>query len=343
MKKRGVLLVVLSAVFLAWNISLSSTRRILIGTFSIVNKEDIVLKVGCPGKVEPKVQETVRSEVDGKKMATLVQVGDFVKKGQKLMEISGSQIKIELTQKRTAVRNAKTDMLKAKRDWQLEKTLYKEQAVPKRDVEAAQQTYERSLQNYNILQQELELLEKRAKGVNVLASMDGMVIKNFVENEDYISSGKELFKLAQMGEFIVRGNIDELDIAQVKVGQEAVIRCDAFPDVLLDGQVHHIAAQAAEGAFAEIEVIIEVTNKKNVALKPNLSAEVSIIVGRLSQALVIPSRAVRNDEKGPFVIVSRTGGWLKKQPVKVTKVSLDQAIIADGLEAGQSILVPKDE
>jgi HlyD family secretion protein len=340
---RGAMLAMACVFFLSWNIALSTQRKNLSGTLLPVKKEDVILKVSCPGRIEPKHQDTIRAEVDGQKKNTLVQAGDTVKKGQKLLEISDSQIKLELTQKRTAMLNARSDMQKAKRDWQLEKSLYAQQAVPKRDVEGAQQTYERALQGYTIAEQELALSEKRSRGVNVVSTMDGVVVKNFVENDDFVSTGKELFKIAKMDEFTVKGNVDELDISQVQVGQEATIKCDAFAGTELVGKVERIAAQAGEGAFAEVEVLIDIVDTKGINLKPNLSAEASIVVGRIPDGIVIPASAVRASISGTYVLVSDWGGWLKKQPVKVAKSGSSQAIIESGLSAGQSVLVPKEE
>jgi multidrug efflux pump subunit AcrA (membrane-fusion protein) len=164
MKARASLLIVLCLILLAWNMALSTRRRYFSGKMVTVKQEDVVLKVSCPGKIEPKVQQTIRSLLDGNKKSVLVKEGDVVKQGQLLMEISDEKIRMELNQKNSAFRNATSDYTKAQKDYQLEQSLFKQGAVPRRDVENAKQTYERAGQALVASQEDLGITQKKQKG-----------------------------------------------------------------------------------------------------------------------------------------------------------------------------------
>src|ERR1043166_9669323 len=157
MKKRAAALIVLCLILLAWNMALSTRRRYFSGKMVTVKQEDVTLKVSCPGKIERKVQQTIRSLLDGNKKAVYVKEGDTVKQGQLLMEISDQKIRMEFNQKSAAFRNATSDYTKAQKDYQLEQRLFKQGAVPRRDVENAKQTYDRAGQALMAAQEDLAI------------------------------------------------------------------------------------------------------------------------------------------------------------------------------------------
>ncbi len=343
LRGRGFALAAGCLIFLVWNLALATQRKNLGGRFMTIKKENVLLKVNCPGKIEPKIFETVRSQLDGRKLGIAVKVGDSVKTGQVLMEISGEQIKLELVQKRTNTQNLKADLQKARKDYILEKNLFAQQAVPLVNVENAKDRYERARQAMQISLAELALVEKKALGVKVRSPMDGVIIKNMAEKEDWVISGRELFVVAKLDKFAVRGKVDELDIGRIKIGQDAIIQCSAFPNVEMTGKVSLVGAQAGEGAFAEIEVVMDILDSKGLELKPNLSADAVVITGEIKDGILIPMNAVRSGEKGPYVLARRLGAWVVKEPVKISQASSGQVVVDLGLEDGEAILIPKEE
>jgi len=341
--KREVLLGFGCLLVLAWNIALSTQRRNLYGEFFDVEVDDVELKVQCPGKIEPKIQKTIYSLINGKKLRTLVEVGMPVKKGQILMEISRDRIDAELNQKKYAARNAKSQFYKAKKDYQIEKDLFKQQAVSRRDVENARQTYKKAEQDWATANKAYAMTKKKEAGIEIRSPMDGVLLENLVEKTLYIGEKDELLKIAKLEKFAMRGQIDELNIAEIKVGQEAVLICDAYPDVELIGRVSWIGAQAREGAFAEIDVLIDIESTEGLQLKPNLSAEASIITQQIPNAIKIPSEAIQSQKSGSYVLVKRLGGWLVRKKIEISNSSGGEAIVTSGLSEGDVVLVPQEE
>jgi len=340
---RVVALAALCVVSLVWNIALSTRRKYSSGKLVRVKQEDVILKVSCPGKIEPKVQETVHAQLDGAKKEVLVSEGDSVKEGQLLMEISDAQIRTEVSKKKTVLQNARTDYAKARKDYELSKRLYKQLAVPRQDVDNARETFERAGQTLSSAQDDLAVSIKKQASAKVNAPFDGIILKIFIGNDHWINTDKELVKVAKMDKFIIRGSVDELDIARVAVGQHVTIACDAYRDRQMDGQVASIGAEAGEGAFPEVEVVVDIGDTKGINLKPNLSCSASIITGQLPHAVVLPVQSIRHSRGGAYVLRSGFGGWLVEQPVVVSKNTGGQAVIEKGVQPNQMVLVPKEE
>lgn len=342
-KNRLTVLVLFCIFILAWNMALSSRRKYFSGKLVHVVQQNLSLHVNCSGRIEPKIQETIRAILDGPKKNVFVKEGDVVKKGQLLMEIGEDTIRIDINTKRTTYRNADVDYMKASKDLELSRRLFKQLAIPQREVESAAQALERAGQALSAAREELAAVERKASGEKVVSPLDGVVLKNYVDTDSLVTTGKELFKVAQVDRFIVRGHVDELEIAQISLGQDAVITCDAFAGTEMKGKVAWIGAQAAENAFADVPVIIDITDTQKLNLKANLSAEAKILIGEIPNAVVIPAGAVRQSAKGSFVLKAGVGGWLKEQPITIDRTTSGQAIIKSGLQSSETVLVPSEE
>ena len=338
-KSRLFLLCVFLVVITAWNMALSSRRKYYSGHLVRAVKESVKMTVQCPGKIEPRVQSSVRSLIKGRKLQSHVKEGDAVKEGDLLMTISDEDIRLELKQKQVAHDNAVTDSLKAKKDYRLARSLYKQGAVPLRELEDSKQAYVRSRQGVDTISDELALLKKKARGVKVFSPMTGVVIKSYFADKDDISENEELFRVAKLDDLILRGLVDELKIAQIKSAQTALIECDAFAGVELPGRVNWIGAQAKDGVFAEVEVKIDILDSKKLNLKPNLSCHADIVTGDMPNSIVIPIAGVRYGPDGPYVLRTHSVGWIEERPVKVVSVSGSRAVVTEGLSEGERILV----
>lgn len=339
-RTRAIILFLSLALIFGWNLALSSRRQAYEGKVIRVERQDVKVSVASSGRVEPLIQEIVRSTLHGEKLAVHVNEGDRVTAGQLLVEISDELVRYDVQQKQVAYENSQNDLAKAKKDFDLARRLYRQGAIPQREVEDARHGLARAQQAGVLAKEDLEFIKKKASGAKVTSPIDGIVLEIFIRDKDFISDKQDLIKVAEPSKFVVRTYVDELDITRIQPGQAAVIACDAFRPTKLEGIVQRVGAQAKDGAFAEVEVLIDIVDTKGLELKPNLTCQVDIVTGDLPQALVIPLKSVRYDAQRTFVYRVRWGGWLESRSVKVTPLSNNRAVITEGLSEGEPILVP---
>lgn len=342
LKIRAAGLVLFSAAALIWNIALSSRRTNFTGQIMKAARRDVMITVQCSSKIEPSVQETVRSLVRGRKKQLHVQEGDAVKEGQLLLEIFDDDVRKEMNQKQISFDNASSDAAKAQKDLRLARMLFKKGAISSREVDDAERALVRAKQVEETASDDLDLVKTKAAGVRVTAPMSGTVLKIFVDKQDDINERDPLFLIAKLDNFLARGLVDELDIADVKVGQSATVVCDAFHDVEMPGRVQWIGSQAKEGAFSDVEVLVAITDTKGLQLKSNLSGTAKITVGMMPNVVSIPARAIIRGKKGMYVLKGHKGGWLTEQPIELSRLTGKLAIIGKGIDDGDSVLVPKE-
>jgi len=157
---------------------------------------------------------------------------------------------------------------------------------------------------------------------------------------DAVTPGQALFTVAGAGPMVVRAQVDEQDIAGVRVGQHAVITGDDFPNQTLTGTVARIAPvvvqqSSAANAAKNVETIISL-DKQYPFLRAGMSCDVDIITGQVKNVLAIPLAAIVDDGAKHYVFVIRKGVAHK---VQVTKGLANDTLVAirSGLSKGDVV------
>lgn len=140
-------------------------------------------------------------------------------------------------------------------------------------------------------------------------------------------------------------DIDEADIGQVKEGQEANFKVDAYPDTTFSAEITkvHYAPQVEAGVVT-YEAILSVDNS-GMLLWPGMTASTDIITNKVQDAITVPNNALRfvppgleKDQGEEASVWILENGEPLALPVK-TGIADDRFTeIVSGLEAGQEVL-----
>lgn len=160
---------------------------------------------------------------------------------------------------------------------------------------------------------------------------------------DTVTPGAPVVTLVEPTAYDIIVTIDETEIGQVAVGQEAEVTLDAYPDRALRGRISQVELVGTltqgivtYGVTVELEPV-------DLDLRPMMTAAVDIVVDRKEAALLVPSRALRRDREGRYVEELR-GGVPVRVPVVTGLSSTQYTEVLEGLEEGQEIVVtrPRD-
>jgi multidrug efflux pump subunit AcrA (membrane-fusion protein) len=135
--------------------------------------------------------------------------------------------------------------------------------------------------------------------------------------------------------------VDETDIGQVKVGQKAFFIVDAYPSRKFRGVVEsvHPSAKIVDDVVY-YPVTIQIKSQYQGMLKPEMTATVSIITGTRKNVLIVPAAAVRR-KGGRNLVYLQQDGEVKPRMVKLGWSEEGRVEITSGLQAGQTIIIPK--
>ncbi len=176
------------------------------------------------------------------------------------------------------------------------------------------------------------------KPAPLIAPLEGTVIVRAAEPGQTIQTSDPVVVIAD--HLIVKAQVDETDVGYLKVGQQAEITLDAYPQELIAGEVEHVAYEAQLVNNVTIyEVDVRPAQVPDF-MRSGMTANVSIVVAEARGALVVPTDAVRQDSGAASVLV-RAGafGRTARRPVEVGLTDGKWMEIKSGLEEGQAVLV----
>lgn len=134
--------------------------------------------------------------------------------------------------------------------------------------------------------------------------------------------------------------VDETDIGMVQVGQEARFTVDAYPGHIFKGKVEIIYPMATiQENVVYYEVIISILDQGEAVIRPEMTANVRIIIDSHPQALAIPNEAIVRKDGKHLVAALDSAGNIKKRRIKVGWVDNEYTEILSGLKEGETVLI----
>ncbi len=157
---------------------------------------------------------------------------------------------------------------------------------------------------------------------------------------DRVLRNQPLLYLPDISSMIVRTRIREIDLYKIAVGQMCSVKADAYPDMLLKGEVTFIGSLAS-GRFGSVtaEKYFRVTisvKGENSRLRPGMTARISIMTDRVQNALSVPIQSVFNESGGTYCY-RLTGEGFRKANISPGRQNEDIVEITAGLREGDQV------
>ena len=197
----------------------------------------------------------------------------------------------------------------------------------------------------------LSLAEQRLKDTRVFSPIDGVVSERDIQSGQIISSGINnvgggtlVMVLSDLSRLFILASVDESDIGKVELRQKVIITADAFPGKRFFGKIDRIATKGINVSnVVTFEVKIEVRGRIRSLLKPEMTANVEIIVAEKEEVLMVPSEAVLYEKNGHFVRVKEDDGSIEERPVQAGISNGVVIEIIKGLSLDDTIAYRKGE
>jgi len=224
--------------------------------------------------------------------------------------------------------------------------LAEEVAIKELQVEFAKDSVEQARQSVKLAQQSLEQAQKNLDEATITALFDGVVATVEAKEGDIIPpptmAAKTIIYLVDLSSMELIVEMDEIDIPEVKLNQEVIIEIDALPDVKFAGKVTAIYPfPIEEGGVVLYNAKINLAIPENSAIKIGMSAEADIIIDKRSNVLLVPDRAIEEDNEGNPVVKVMIDEQIQERPVVIGISDGYQTEIVDGLNEGETVVVER--
>jgi len=322
MKKRskiiiGLVVIAIILVIVLLNLSRSGEKVYKVEVDK-VKKGDIASIVTGSGKVQAKKDVKISATVPGVIISLPVKDGDWVKRGQLLVQIDPSEYKSAAAQATAQLNSAKANFEQTELVFERQKKLFEKNLTSKEQYDASMTEYNIAKAQYDqssaSLRQANDLLAK----TTITAPMDGKITELMKKEGEMVTGATynptEIMTISDISLFEVEVEVDETDIAEVKLDQEAKIKIDAFPDTVFNGEVSEIGNTAKITGYGTQDQVVNFLVKVLLldevnGVKPGMSASVDITTASHKDVLQIPIAAVvmREEKKDTLNTKSKEG------------------------------------
>lgn len=279
-----------------------------------VTRGDLMAIVSATGTLAPTNQVDVGSELSGVVKAVLVDYDDQVRVGQVLARLDTTKLEAQTKQSKAALEAARA------RVQQAQATLEEARAQFARLEEVRQasggrvpSTQEFDTQRATVKRAEAEEANASATVSQAMATLDafetdlskmvirspinGVVLTRSIDPGQTVAASFQapvLFTIAEdLTKMELEVDIDEADVGQVHVGQEATFTVDAYPERVFKARVDEVrfASKTVSGVVT-YQGVLKVDNP-DLALRPGMTSTADIIVEKATNALLVPNAALR--------------------------------------------------
>lgn len=259
---------------------------------------DLSETVTATGTVESVTQVDVGTQVTGIIDKLYADYNTVVTKGQLIAEIEKTMLESDLRSAEANVESARLTYEYNLTNYNRDKALHDKQLISDYEYQTSLKDLEVSKTAYDKAKADKVRAAKNLTYAEIYSPMDGIVISREVEVGQTVVSSMNvanLYTIADLDNMQVIGNVDEADIGQVKVGQKVTFSVDAYPDRLFDGQVTQVRLNpTTESNVVTYEVVVAAQNPDH-KLIPGLTANLTIYVMELKDALLLPAKAFTFD------------------------------------------------
>jgi cobalt-zinc-cadmium efflux system membrane fusion protein len=296
--------------------------------------------VTLPGRVSFDEDHTQRvaSPIDGRAVSLLAKLGDKVRAGQPLIELSSPNV----GQLQADAQKAMSDLSLADKAMERVHKLQAEGAVADKDVSQAENDYHKAKSDSARTTAQLKSLGVSATdpavAVALRAQIPGIVVERnvLVGQEVRADQASPLITITSLDTVWVQADAYEQDLSLVAEGDAVTIRVPAYPAETFPGKVGHVG-EVVDPATRTVKIRCLVDNKSR-KLKPEMFARVDVLNAAGHKLMLVPAQAVLNDGDKSIVIVASEGNVFRSRRVEVGPETEGKVRILSGLHAGEKIV-----
>src|SRR3984885_7130170 len=295
------------------------------------------------GTVNPDISRTIPviSIASGRVVEVHARIGDYVKKGQLLMDVQSSDVSGAFSQYLKAVNDERLTQVQLDRA----KLLNDKGAIPNSQVEIAQNAEDNAKAALSASEEQLRVLgvdkDHPAATVKVFAPSSGYIIAQNVTADGAAgvtySGSANAFTIADLSHVWIVCDVYENNLPTVHLGQKAEIRLTAYPDRVLTGVVSDIGA-VLDPQIRTAKVRIQVDNP-NTLMRIGMFATATIHGKALETHVQIPASALLHLHDRDWVYVPAGDNKFRRLPVRGgNSLPGNMQEVLSGIDVGQQVV-----
>lgn len=311
--------------------------------------DEIISKTVATGSVVPRKEIEIKPQISGIVAELYVEPGDKVTQDQIIAKVRIIPDMVNLNQAESRVNRAKINLQDAKLDYDRQKGLYEKEVLTKSEFQKTKTAYQSASEELESAKNNLQLIKegvtsksKNTTNTLIRSTITGMVLSvpikegNSVIMSNNFNDGTTIATVADMGDMIFEGKIDETEVGKIQIGMPLVLTIGAIETDKFDAKLEYISPKGVEenGAI-QFEIKANVNLQEGKFIRSGYSANADIVLEKKQDIMVIDESVVQFDGDTAYVeifIIEENGEQLFER--KNIKTGLSDGIkieVTDGL------------
>lgn len=287
----------------------------------VVDNKPIEYELEMVGNYLPYREVKLNTEIQGKIANIFVEEGDIVKKGQTLIQIDNSLLKLQLEAVEIQISGLEVDVKRFK-------ILSDAEAMQGVKLEKA----ELGLQT---AKNQLKTIQEQINKSTIKAPFDGVVTMKFVEVGAFAAPGVPLLQITDISKLKFTVNATESQLPLFTKDKSYNLYVDAYPELVIAGKVSMIGSKG--NMSNNYPVIFEVNNTKDRLIKAGMFGKFKSMRKTKENDIYIDTKNLIGSSTNPQVYLIHNGKAILKK-IRISERIGDNIIVSDGLNIGDTIV-----
>lgn len=273
------------------------------------------------GVFEPNQELKLMAETSGSIIKIQKRKGDYVKKGDMIVQIDDRLIRSEYE-------ISKLQKEQAEKDLKRFENLANTDAITKKQLEETQN-------GYKIAEAQFSALQKRLDDTQIKAPISGFINEDYFEMGTLVSPGMAIADIINTAPLKLTVKVSENEISKVKIGDVIPVKVNAIKGEEFTGKIDFISNKA-DGSF-KYEVILLMNSANQISIKPGMFGTAQFEFSQEETVLTINRKSIVGSLKNPGVYTIKDGK-AAYQAVEINPLDDGNVEILNGLNEGDEII-----
>ncbi len=318
---------------------------------------DVIKKTVATGSVVPRKEIEIKPQVSGIVEEIYIEAGNHVKKGDLIARVKIIPNMVELNNAESRLNKAKINFEDAKMVYERQKKVYEQGVIPEAEFQQYKLAYMNAMEEQETAESHLQLIKegvskKSGSATNTLirSTIEGMILDvpievgNSVIESNTFNEGTTIASVADMGEMIFEGKVDETEVGKLKIGMPLILSIGAIEDEKFDAVLEYVSPKGKEenGAI-QFEIKADVKLKQTAFIRAGYSANADIVLERKDSVMVIPESLIKFEREGDsaYVEIETQPQIFEKRYIKTGLSDGVNIEVKEGLEVKDKIKGPQ--
>jgi HlyD family secretion protein len=334
-----------------------SQRKPVVYQTAQASRTDIVKKTVATGAVVPRKEIEIKPLVSGIVDELYVEEGQVISEGALIARVRVIPEMGRLSDAESRVNRAEIALADAERNARRQQELFDQGTVAKAELDRAEVALSQAKEELVAARDSLDIVRTgtsarvaKATTTVVRATNAGTVLEVPVEAGDSViqannfNEGTTIASVADMGDMIFEGKVDESEVGRLRPGMDLVLTVGALPEAEILATLEHIAPKGVEenGAI-QFEIRAAIVPDPDLFLRANYSANADIVLDKREDVLAIDEGLLQFDGEQAYVEIETGPQQFERRDVETGLSDGIQIEIVSGIGADDKIKQPNTD